>query len=117
MRTTSLTAYATIRDSKLLSKRRWEVYEILFSHGPLTAHEVVAIARNKYPHANQTSFNARLSELNYIECVAVVGEKKNPISGCKNLLWDVTSKLPRKIEKSKREHCNLCGGKGYLEKT
>lgn len=93
------------------------MYEILFNDGPLTAHEVVGIARRKYPLANQTGFNARLSELQSLGVVDVVGEKKNPVSGHLNCLWDVTEKLPIKIEKPIRCVCKTCGGKGYIEEA
>ena len=63
MRHTSIEAFNKIKEEGLLSRRKMEVYEILFRHGPLTAHEIVSIARDKYPQANQTGFNARLSEL------------------------------------------------------
>lgn len=114
-RRTSIEAYNTIKDNGLLSKRRWEVYDILFHHGPLTAHEVVSVARRQYPRANQTSFNARLSELKAVGCAEEVGEKINPISEVLNYLWDVTDKLPVKLEKPKRTKCKACAGKGYLE--
>ena len=93
MRQTSLDAYRQIEAEGLLSKRNWEVYEALFHHGPLTAHEIVQLMRSKYPQANQTGFNARLSELKRIGVVTEVGEKKNPVSGKMNYIWDVTCNL------------------------
>lgn len=115
VRNTSREAYITIRDNGLLSERKWEVYDILFHHGPLTAHEVVAVARQKHPLSNQTSFNARLSELKKLGCATEVGEKLNPVSKVSNYLWDLTSNLPTKFDKAEREKCNVCDGKGYLE--
>lgn len=115
VRETSVISYNTIRDSGLLSKRRWEVYDILYQHGPLTAHEIVAIARRTYPNANQTSFNARLSELETIDCVRRVGKKTNPTSGIENYLWDVTEKLPKKLTKPKTVPCTYCHGTGYVD--
>ena len=114
-RETSFEAYRTIRDNGLLSVRRFEVYEILFYHGPLTAHEVVKIARKRYPLANQTTFNARLSELKERGVVMNCGVKKNPVSGVDNLLWDVTAKLPIKLKKKKLVKCFMCNGKGKYD--
>lgn len=115
IRQTSVDAYHAIRDEGLISKRKFEVYEILFHHGPLTAHEIVYMARSKYPLANQTGFNARLSELKTLGLAIEVGEKINPVSGKLNYLWDVTDKRPVNFEKPHREKCKTCGGKGYIE--
>lgn len=97
MRITSLAAYNSIKERKLLSAKRFEVYECLYQHGPLTAHEIVALGRKANPLANQTSWNARLSELESLGVVRTVGEKLNPVSNVTNLLWDVTDKLPTKF--------------------
>ena len=100
-RQTSIAAYNKIKSDGLLSKRRLEVYQILYKFGPLTAHEVVNIARSKYPKANQTGFNARLSELRTMTVVDEVGEKADKVSGHLNILWDVNSNLPIKLPKKK----------------
>lgn len=97
MRATSLEAFNAIKERELLSAKRFEVYELLYHHGPLTAHEVVALGRKQNPLANQTSWNARLSELESLGVVRTVGEKLNPVSNVSNLLWDVTDKLPTKF--------------------
>ena len=115
IRQTSIEAYNTIKENGLLSKRRWEVYDILFHHGPLTAHEVVQVARKQYPYANQTSFNARLSELKKEGVAIEVGSKTNEVSGVSNYLWDVTSGLPIKYDKPKIIKCPTCNGTGGIE--
>lgn len=113
-RQTSFIAYTKIKEEGLLSKKRWEVYDILFEHGPLTAHEVVAKARKQYPLSNQTSFNARLSELESQRVVARVGKKINPVSGTENYLWDVTAHEPIKLEKPTKHKCKHCNGTGEV---
>ena len=113
----SYEAYKIIKENGLLSERRFQVYDILYRHGPLTAHEIVSIARKKYPVANQTGFNARLSELKRMGAVIEVGEKLNKVSNCSNYLWDVTKNLPVKLEKLKRTKCQHCNGKGFLEEN
>lgn len=111
-RQTSLEAYSIILVDGLLSKRKWEVYDILYHHGPLTAHEVVGVARKKYPLANQTGFNARLSELKTLGVAVEVGEKENPVSKKKNYLWDVTNGLPKESVKKVKTKCPFCKGTG-----
>jgi len=98
---TSKIAYKTIIENGLLSKRRLEVYQILLKYGPLTAHEIVEKARTKYPSANQTGFNARLSELREMGVVEKDGEKLNKISGHNNIIWKLNDKLPKKLENKK----------------
>jgi hypothetical protein len=93
----SVASYSLIEKNGLLSKRRLEVYSILFKNGALTAHEVVAIARKKSPNANQTGWNARFSELAEMGVIQAVGEKKNPVSNTTNTIWDITGKLPSKL--------------------
>lgn len=114
-RQTSAEAYRKIKEEGLLSLRKMEVYQILYKYGPLTAHEIVSVARSKYPSANQTGFNARLSELKKVGCAIEVGEKVNAISGKKNYLWDVTSSVPIKLEKTVKHKCEHCKGSGYIE--
>jgi len=98
---TSKIAYKTIIENGLLSKRRLEVYQILLKYGPLTAYEIVEKARTKYPSANQTGFNARLSELREMGVVEKDGEKLNKISGHNNIIWKLNDKLPKKLENKK----------------
>ena len=48
IRQTSIDCYNKIKAEGLLSKRRLEVYEILFHHGQLTANEIVRISKKTY---------------------------------------------------------------------
>jgi len=98
MRKTSLEAYNTIKEEGLLSELRLMVYEILFEHGPLMAHEVVEYGKQVMPHANQTSFNARLSELEKLGVVESGSWGIHPVSGMKCVLWDVTGQLPKETK-------------------
>lgn len=101
-RRTSAQAYRRIEEDGLLSRRRWQVYDILYKHGPLTANEIVRYARRYHPTANQTGFNARLSELKRIGVAVEVGEKPDAVSGQKCFLWDVTDALPLKLPKKEQ---------------
>ena len=99
-RNTSIETYQTIVNNGLLSKRRLEVYQLLYNMGPMTANEVIRWYRNKYPEANQTGFNARFSELEEIGVIAVIGSKKDEISGNKCMIWSTTNAIPKKLSKS-----------------
>jgi hypothetical protein len=98
-RDTSKEAFEKIKSNGLLSKRRFEVYDLLYHFGPLTANETVRIALRTHPTANQASFNARFSELEVRNVIKQVGFKDDPISGNRTILWDVTSGLPTEPQK------------------
>lgn len=113
IRQTSINAYLEIKEKGLLSKRRWQVYEVLYQHGPLTGREVnkiLATARGN----NSSTFIGRLSELRDLGIVYECGEKFDSETNQTVLLWDVTDKLPIKLEKQKRIKCKHCGGRGYF---
>lgn len=96
MRQTSIDCYNEIKANGLLSKRRMEVYEILFNHGAMTANEIVRKSKISYPNTNPSSFHARLSELKKYGVIIEVGEKKDVISGNNCYIWDLTDRLPDK---------------------
>lgn len=100
IRQTSIDCYNKIKANGLLSKRRLEVYEILFKNGPLTANEIVRIAKASYPDVNPSSFHARLSELKKYGVIIEIGEKKDIISNNTCYIWDLTDRLPKDIKLS-----------------
>jgi len=94
-RQTSVDAYSQILAGNLLSKRRMEVYEILFHHGPMTANEIVRKSKTSYPDTNPSSFHARLSELKKLGAISEIGEKRDVVSGQTCYVWDLTDNLPK----------------------
>lgn len=105
VRETSIEAYHKIRDDGLLSERRWQVYDVLTEHGPMTGNQSILKFKEKYPHIgiNTGAIMTRLSELRDRGVVKELGEVKCPISGHQVILWDVTKDLPanppRKVSK------------------
>lgn len=104
-RKTSIKVFQQIKDEGLLSKRRWQVYSILFESGPLTGAQVAETTKKVYgAWAHSETIRNRLTELRDCGCVAEVGEVDCPISGRRVIHWDVTSSLPRRDQPgSKRE--------------
>lgn len=88
MRETSIEAYNKIREAGTLSKQRWVVYDCLFHHGPMTSRELDHRLSSPGDHA--ASYHKRLSELERMGFVKVVGEGKDGITGYRAVLWDVT---------------------------
>lgn len=103
MRQTSATAYNEIKNSGLLSKRRFEVYQALYLYGPMTANELIRHFKVHRPEGNQTSYNARFSELERMGVIKEVGTKKDDVSGNECILWDCTDALPGKLVKLDRK--------------
>ena len=98
IRSTSIEAYRTIQENGLLSKRRWEVYDILYQHGPLTQLE---LAEHYFPGTQPRNVQPRVSELEDLQVVSCVGHKIDARTKMANMLWDVTDNLPIKPEKKK----------------
>jgi hypothetical protein len=99
MRQTSLAAYNEIRESGLLSRMRWVVYDHLYHHGPLTRTEVDL--NLKRDDEVNPSYHKRLSELERVGVVTTVGRKTCAITGKECELWDVTDALPIPVEPNK----------------
>jgi len=89
MRTTSLVAYHTIKESRRLNDEQWRVYHHLFHEGPLTGAELDDALKKADAHK-------RVSELERAGVVREAGHKVNERTGMKNVLWDVTEHLPVK---------------------
>lgn len=91
VRQTSIDVYHRIKAEGLLSKMRWEVYDVLFREGPLTGKELDR-------KLGTDSAHKRLSELKQLGVIADSGEKVRPctVSGELVVEWDVTAALPEK---------------------
>jgi hypothetical protein len=98
MRQTSVEAFNKIKETGLLSKRRWQVYEWLYYHGPATARQVSNAIAGAWK---------RVSELEQVGLVAETGKTKCSHTGQTVTLWDVTAALPVKPEKQAKV-CNRC---------
>lgn len=105
MRDTSIAAYNSIRDNGLLPRRRWQCYDIIYRHGPLTRNQLVTIAGREQPgrpYAYLESLTKRLPEMRVQGVLREVSEDcKCPITGQTVILWDVTSRLPDPLPKRK----------------
>jgi len=96
MRQTSIDAFNAIKESGLLSKRRWQVYEYLYQHGPCSGTRV----SRKVPGGWK-----RLSELQERGLAKEVGQTRSKFTGHKVILWDVTGKtdareLPTRVSRA-----------------
>lgn len=75
VRDTSLEVYNRIKEEGVLSKRRLEVYEALFQHGPATSNELFRKMKGSI-RVSQANIQPRLGELVEMGCVAET--KKRP---------------------------------------
>lgn len=114
-RQTSIDAFNEIVANGLLSERRFQVYEILFRDGPLTANQVINIFKIKHPMLNTGAVTTRLSELRNAGVVMELGEIECPVTGNNVIQWDVTGNLPRKVIKPTIIKCKHCKGVGHFE--
>lgn len=105
-RKTSIEAYNEIKKNGWLSARRWEVYDALFKHGPLTRSEIDAVSEIR--GAYKSHISARLVELREMGVVEELGEKVCSVTKMNVILWDVTDKLPKKFLKEKKHLDYAC---------
>lgn len=101
VRDTSIQVYYRIKEDGTLSKRRWEVYDIVFNHGPLTANEIFQYTKLSNLTGYRHNVHSRLCELREMGVLQELGTKECSISGETVILWDVTSNYPKKLEKKK----------------
>ena len=100
VRQTSIDAYHQIRDNELLSKRRLEVYEVLYKYGPATASELSERLPGKLSRTIGSNVHARLGELRDMHVAQETGTRICSESGHRGILWDVTKSLPvKKLKK------------------
>jgi len=92
MRNTSLVAYNKIKESGLLSRLRFQVYECMYHHGPLTAGEMWD--RFFKPGKQRSSVASRFSELEVLGLFTVIDEVPCKYTGNLSNLYDVTDKIP-----------------------
>lgn len=115
VRETSIEAFNQIKDDGLLSQNRLRVYSIIYKYGPLTGAQVAALYYSKHGRtsASETIRN-RITELRNFGVVKETGKTIDEHTGMKVLVWDVTSKLPIKLETKAKNKCPQCNGKGHL---
>lgn len=96
--------YQAIRDSGLLSRRRWQVYYVLYMYGPMTGGEVFRAYQDTFGINAPTNSNVttRLGELRESGVVKELGTKICDVSGQNVILWATTDNLPKKLVKEDR---------------
>jgi hypothetical protein len=104
IRETSRQAYETIAANDLLSERRWEVYDVLFRHGAMTANEVFVVLEKESAGAVCAASNsaARFSELRELGVVQELGTRVCSVTGMNVIVWGVTENLPKQLTKKER---------------
>lgn len=111
VRETSIEVYNRIKDEGLLSQRRLEVYEQLFTFGPCSANELFK-ATQGVCYVSQAAIQPRLNELVALGVAKEVETRECKITSNRVLIYDVTDRLPVKFEKVGRRKCPHCKGTG-----
>jgi len=104
-RDTSIEAYQTIQENGLLGRRQFQIYDVLYRHGPLTYAGVCDFLRSESGIRISThGLGSRFSELVAMGAIAEVGRADDPVTKMSVLLYDVTSGIPKKLEKKKTKN-------------
>lgn len=100
MRVTSLEVYKKITDSGLLSKKRSQVYSIIYNGGIMSGSEVSKEYKKMYSASGYSeSIRNRITELVQQGVVEEVSTGECPITKNTVLLFRTTNNLPVKIPK------------------
>lgn len=114
VRRTSIEVYNKIKRDGLLSRKRLEIYEVLFEHGPLTGNEIFRKLKG-VSHIVHANIHSRLNEMERLGVAVRIGIRACNVTGNNVDLWELTDSLPVKWEQPQREVCRTCNGKGYIE--
>lgn len=112
VRPTSIEVYRRITAEGLLSKRRMQVYEYLYAHGPCTVNELFRMTWGG-TRVVQANFGARLNELEKMGVAVRTHTKICDVTGNNVDVWQTTDSLPIKLIQPARVKCFRCGGTGY----
>jgi len=101
VRDTSREIYFRIKEDGTLSKKRWELYDIIYKHGPMTGNEAFQHTQLFTLQGYRHNVYSRLGELREMGVIKEVGTRVCSVTNELVILWDVTSNLPTKFEKKK----------------
>lgn len=115
IRSTSINAYNDIRSNGLLSRLRFQTYDILFHYGPMTANEIYFKAKELTNNNElRDTFHQRLSELKTLGVVIESGLRHCNITNREVVAWQVTDNLPKKFERKETKDEQIAFLKGKI---
>jgi hypothetical protein len=113
-RATSLAAYRAIQENGLLSKRRFEVYDAIVHHGPITQGETW---KEHFLNKQRHDIGPRFAELERRGVIRIVGTRPCRVTGRSAYIYEATDALPIDPPKEETEDCPHCHGKGRVKVT
>jgi hypothetical protein len=99
IRQTSIDCYKQIKSEGLLSKRRLEVYESLYTSAPCTSSEAIRNAKTTF---GVFGVSSRFTELRDLGVIYEKGIKKCSVTGRNVIEWDLTDRLPIKFKNNNK---------------
>jgi len=98
---TSIETYYEIKNSGLLSEKRWKVYDIFYQNNrPLTGAEVSQIYKANYPSSQHSeTIRNRITELKEMGLLLESGVVNCQFTGRSVMSFMTTNNLPEKLEK------------------
>jgi len=115
MKETSIQAYLESLKNGLITKRRYQVAQLIGQMQPVSANNLVRHTRELGFQGNQTGLNARFSELEKQDVIEKCGEVVDSVSKKRNGIYRLTLREPVKLKKPKKIKCVHCNGKGFIE--
>jgi hypothetical protein len=100
MRKTSIEAYKAIVEEGIVPEAAAAAYRALHNRGPMTQNELKREIRHAgYYAVNSETARKRISELSAMDVVEIVGKRACTVTGRTCYLWDVTGKMPVRVER------------------
>lgn len=100
IRQTSIDTYIQIKENGLLSSLRFEIYDCLYMHGPMTQMET---CRKLGSFRQDRSIMPRFAEMEKAGVIKTTGTRLCTVTKREVLLWDCTDKLPMKFIQKRRK--------------
>jgi hypothetical protein len=92
-RKTSIECYNQIKSEKLLTKRRFQVYEAIFKNAPCTTNEAL-----KDVFSGSHGIGSRTTELREQGVIYEKGVRECTVTGRNVIEWDLTDNLPINVK-------------------
>ena len=104
-RQTSIDCYYQIKAEGLLSKMRFLYFEGIFNSAPCTSGEAYkAMKMGKTLSGGERLERTRFTELRDMGVIREVGTRKCNVSSRNSIVWDLTDKLPTKLEHTSKKN-------------
>lgn len=107
VRQTSIEVYRQIEKDGLLAGIRWNVYKVMYQHGPMTSAECNAKMKGlgliRTDERTPSQIRARFTELVQMGCLQELPQRKCKVTENLVIEYDVTDRFPVPLPKKRKK--------------